>query len=137
MDDRHRIFDGDIITIDSTHQVDQIIGRAELGIFFLDLARGEGVDGLDLDTVENSRKEFLPPPKTRSYGNPDDHTGLILAGFIAQTNRHRLTPIPQHFLIKLGIEVESKHCVADLVSDRKAPGDVPGRSVGKQYPWLE
>src|SRR5689334_19490508 len=81
VNDRHGVFNRDVVAIDAAHQLHEIIRCAELRILFLNFPGREGVDGFDFDTIQDGGEELLPSSKSWSDRDPNDHSRLVFGRF--------------------------------------------------------
>src|SRR4029078_6322408 len=101
-----------LAAVDLLEEVDQLVRAAELGVVVLDLARGEVLDALDLDVVDDRVEELLARRVLVAHGDQDELVLAVLVPLVAQADRRRLAA-PLHLVREDGrIEVEDLHRAA-------------------------
>src|SRR5262249_51236181 len=79
-----------VATVDLLHEVDELLGPAELGVVVLDVARGEVLDPLDLHVVDDGVEELLPRRVLVADRHEHDLVLAVLVALVAEPDRRRL-----------------------------------------------
>jgi hypothetical protein len=100
------MFGGNQVAIDSAEHGEDVVLSAELGVFSLDIARGELADLLDFDPVENGAVKFLPAAEARSDRDPHDLACAILIRLVSEPNGNRLPVIAKYVAVEVSVKIE-------------------------------
>src|SRR5437868_2079704 len=92
MHDGHHVIVVDGPAVDLLQEMDGLVEPAELGVVVLDVARGELLDALDIDGVDDRLEDLLARRVLESDRDEDDVALLVLRRLVAQTDGRGLAP---------------------------------------------